>query len=268
MEKMNVENVRNPWNTPNCDVCARDCVDDIVSVYTICTCFTDFAIRTRCSRTTDDGVMAKVAYDSQLNAFDDKIIYFLLSLNCRLKYSQQSVRISWMMSRDSVSSRAGCCWIVFDARKTVKTFAIETERDICVSVRRRFIHSQEKMFSKLWTLCEPQCEDWFSHCFVASTWIHSIESALMIINNRYQLSISNQFNASLKCNRSATIFICCRHLLLQPWAPSTPIEMIWWRQRQAMPSLHTIQRVITQFMPFLFDAETNQFQIEWQAQFN
>lgn len=31
---------------------------------------------------------------------------------------------------------------------------------------------------------------------------------LMLINNRYQLSISNQFNASLKCNRSATISIC------------------------------------------------------------
>lgn len=42
--------------------------------------------------------------------------------------------------------------------------------------------------------------------------------SLMIINYRYQLSISNQFNASLKCNRSATIFICyCCSLRLADW---------------------------------------------------
>lgn len=54
------------------------------------------------------------------------------------------------------------------------------------------------------------------HVFVSTHILRFATSTvpLMIINNRYQLSISNQFNASLKCNRSATIFICYSHTSL------------------------------------------------------
>lgn len=59
----------------------------------------------------------------------------------------------------------------------------------------------------------------------------STQSTETLINYRYQLSISNQFNASLKCNRSATIFICFR-------AKRTPTDC------DSVASLYSVDRAV------------------------